>query len=201
LVYKILDTKSIRDILLNMINKIKRFFGSLFKTKKVELPKVEPSNPMHTALMGLSEQIDRDMHNAPHHVTVENVLNEQKEFSKSIDPAAYNLKSSDSTQVPEWIAASPAFQASYGETKKKKLTKKQKADENTKDLLNTLNWIVPFGVNATQLQKASKIRRSVFLPLLKKLVKNGKIVRAGNGKRGSPYKYGLPGQRNPYECS
>lgn len=75
---------------------------------------------------------------------------------------------------------------------KKKLTKKQIEKQNAEIMVEILKWATPFSLRATQLQKASRIRRERFLPLLKKLVKNGKIARIGTGQRGQPYYYGLP---------
>ena len=74
-------------------------------------------------------------------------------------------------------------------TKKKKQTKKQTAEANATAIIELLKWVSDSGISATQLQTASKIRRDRFLPLLKKLVKNGKIARTGTGKRGDPYRY------------
>lgn len=77
---------------------------------------------------------------------------------------------------------------------KKKLTKKQTATQNAEIMVEILKWSNPFSLRATQLQRLSRIRRERFLPLLKKLVKNGTIARIGTGQRGSPYIYGLPEQ-------
>ena len=102
--------------------------------------------------------------------TAQTILNSHKEFSLLIDPVAHNA-----------FIATPK--------KKRHKTKKAAAQANTADILEILKWTTL--LTATQLQKSSRVRRDRFLPLLKKLVKQGKIERTGSGKRGNPYFYKL----------
>jgi hypothetical protein len=47
-----------------------------------------------------------------------------------------------------------------------------------------------------ELQTFSKLRRKVFLPLLKSLVKSSILERTGSGTRGSPFRYRLSDQNH-----
>lgn len=100
------------------------------------------------------------------------ILNSDQEFSTFIDPRSLSYHKGG--LVPK---------------KKRRRTKKAIAEANAGDILEILKWSDM--LTATQLQKASSVRRDRFLPLLKKLVKQGKIKRTGSGKRGNPYFYRL----------
>lgn len=101
------------------------------------------------------------------------ILNSHKEFSALVDPMSLSYHKFGLVALK----------------KKRHKTKKATAEANTADILDILKWVDM--LTATKLQQLSHIRRDRFLPLLKKLVKQGKIERIGGGKRGNPYFYRL----------
>jgi len=59
-------------------------------------------------------------------------------------------------------------------------------------IVATLKALRPQKPTGRDLQKLSRIRRKVFLPLLRNLVERGTVVRQGSGCKNDPFRYQLP---------
>lgn len=176
-----------------MINKIKEFLSFLFGYKTEDAPNLL-----------LADGKPEDRHEDPKE---EYVDTQESPYNFCVDENRYPIQTLPSSPQMLWKsiptdekentkegAIEPRISlntlksmADLHKDKSRKKTKKQTAASNASWMMEVLKWTD--SLTATQLQKVSKVRRDRFLPLLKKLVKQGKIARTGSGKRGNPYRY------------
>lgn len=146
-----------------------------------------PGSP--NAYTSIPEEVPKRGHtcDAPTH------LGSFKEFSTLTDPMAHGdliIHQASTKLLDSRLSKSSGMAAKL--PKKKKLTKKQAVELNARLIVSIIMFAPVYNMTTIELQRASKIRRDRFLSLLKKLVRNGTIVRVGSGRSGDPYRYGLP---------